>query len=140
VRDNVKLRCEPYKVDAVFAPLEAIIKQLETDGTINVSISGCPMFIDHESGEWFDAISGLNGLIDAFEIHERRSGCDLNLAPLKMLSSRLEYGMPLFVNDIQQIKQTITRMREATMEMTAGYARDLIRDFQIKDEIEQRFI
>lgn len=134
--DQVKLKMQPWKVAAVFDPLTAILDQLERDGTIDETTQGQAVFRNHD-GEWFDTAAAIMGAVDAYEIHEIRTGCDLQLADLRKLANRLQYGMPVFEAETKAARACLDRMKAETLEMTAGYARDLIKDFNIKEELQR---
>ena len=134
--DNMKLKTQLYKVHAIFRPLEAILDQLEDQGTIDVAKNGTPIFRDHNDGYWYDTVIALNGVIEGFEIHEIRNNIDLHLEPLRQISKKLKYSMPIFDSETKMARECLFRMRKSTLEMTAGYARELIKDFQIKEELE----
>lgn len=134
--DNVKLRHQLWKVHAVFSPLESIIDQLEQHGTIDETPSGQAVFKNHE-GDWFDTAAAVIGVVEAYEIHEIRTGRPLNLAPLRQLANKLQYRMPIFESETKAVRECLARMKAETLEMTAGYARDLIKDFQIKEALQR---
>lgn len=134
---GVKLMAQPWKLKAVFGPLEAILDQLEQDGTVDAAGNGAPVFKDEVDGHWYCTVSALNGVIDAYEIHERRYNRNLNLEPLRQLSNKLKYGMPIFESDTKACRAALQRMRVETMQMTADYARQMIKDFQIKEALEK---
>lgn len=135
--DTIKLKMQPWKVRAVMAPLESILDQLENEGTIDVAGSDVAVFKDLTDGHWYDSAAALMGVVEAYEIHEIRSGRQLNMEPMRQLAKKLEYGMPIFDSDTKSVRECLARMKAETLEMTAGYARDLIKDFQIKEELEK---
>ncbi|OGB23334.1 MAG: hypothetical protein A3I66_01325 [Burkholderiales bacterium RIFCSPLOWO2_02_FULL_57_36] len=132
--DEVKLKAQPWKVAAVFNPLIAILDQLEQHGTIDETTSGQAIF-KNVDGEWFDSTAAILGVVEAYEIHETRTGRLLGLDPLRQLANKLQYGMSIFANETEACRACLSRMKAETIEMTAGYARDLIKDFQIKEEL-----
>lgn len=134
--DHIKLRHQLWKVHAVFSPLEAILDQLEQHGTIDETTSGQAVFQSHD-GEWFDTAAAILGTVEAYEIHETRTGRPLDLQPLHQFANKLQYGMPVFDSDTKAARECLARMKAETLEMTAGYARDLINDFQIKEGLQR---
>ena len=136
-KGSVKLRSRPWTVNAVFNPLEAIIDQLENDGTIDIANNGTAVFKDAVDGEWYDSTVAIIGCVEAFEIHERRHNRDLQMAPLRQLANLLKYGMPITAASTAAARLCLTRMRAETVEMTADYARQLIKDFQIMEELQK---
>ena len=135
--DNIKLKMQPWKIKAVFDPLEAIIDQLEQHGTIDATPSGTAIFKDAIDGHWYESHEAIMGVVEAYEIHEIRSGRVIDLLPLRQLAQRLKYDMPIFQADTTACRACFARMKAETMQMTAGYARDLITDFQIKEGLEK---
>lgn len=135
--DAIKLKMQPWKVKAVFDPLLAILDQLEQHGTIDTTPKGQAIFRDHNDGFWYDSHAAVIGVVEAYEIHERRSGRVLNLEPLRQLANKLKYAAPVFAADTAAARACLDRMRAETIQMTAGYARDLIKDFQIREELQK---
>lgn len=135
--EHIKLKMQPWKVAAVFDPLTAILDQLENEGTIDATQKGTAVFKDHCDGVWYDSSVAIMGVVEAYEIHEIRAGCSLELAGLRKLANKLQYGMPISADDTKAARACLGRMKAATIEMTAGYARDLIKDFQIKEALQK---
>lgn len=136
-RDDLKLRFEPWRVAAVFAPLEAILAQGERDGTVYVyGDDDRPMFRDPD-GNWYDSVAALAGLVDAFEIHEARAGVNLGMEPLRLFRDKLDSGTMIEPGEADAVRDCMTRMRCAALDMTIGEARQLIKDFNIKEEMEK---
>jgi hypothetical protein len=135
--DSVKLKMQPWKVAAVMNPLLAIVDQLEHQGVIDVTRSGRAVFKDPSDGYWYDTPVAIIGVVDAYEIHVRRTGIDLRLDALRRLANKIEYHMPVMAEDTNAARDCLDRIRVATLEMTAGYAKQLVKDFQIKEAIEE---
>ncbi len=134
--DGIKLKMQPWKVQAIMVPLESIIDQLEQQGTIDVC-NDEPVFRDYVDGDWYHTPAAIMGVVEAYEIHEIRSGLNLHLVGLRKLASLLEYKMPINAAQTTAARLSLKHIRAATIEMTAGYARDLIKDFQIKEELQK---
>lgn len=132
---SIKLRVLPWRVAAVFNPIESILSQLETDGTITTSEDGMPMFKDEGDGTWYASADALEGLIEAFDIHRLRADRGYSLEPLRELAVKVRDLAPVYLEDIQAARQCLAVLRAESLEMTAGYAADLIRDFKKNDEI-----
>jgi hypothetical protein len=135
--ESIKLRMQPWTVAAVMNPLLAIVDQLEHQGVIDVTRSGQAVFKDYNDGYWYDTPAAIRGVIDAYAIHERRIGAELHLDALRRLANKIEYHMPVMVDDTAAARDCLDRIRAVTLEMTAGYAKQLIKDFQIKEAIEE---
>lgn len=135
--DNVKLKMQPWKMQAVFQPLEDILNQLEKNGTVDATTGGTPIFKDAIDGHWYESSEAIMGVVEAYEIHEIRSGCQIGLSSMRQLAHRLKYSMAIFESDTVACRACLQRMKRETMQMTAGYARQLIKDFQIKEQLEK---
>lgn len=135
--DTIKLKMQPWKVKAIMDPLLSIIDQLEQHGTIDVAGIGTAVFKDQGDGHWYDSAVAIAGVVEAFEIHEIRIGQDLHLDGLRKLGKALEYGMPIDHHQTTAARDSLQHIRAASLEMTAGYARDLIKDFQIKEGLQE---
>lgn len=131
------LKTQLWKVRAVFDPLEAILNQLERDGTIDCTPSGVAIFKDGGDGNWYESPIAIMGVVDAYQMHQERRGIDLGMDPLRKLAKKLEYSMPIFDSDTKACREALARMKQETLNMTADYARGLIVDFQIKEEFQK---
>ncbi len=129
------LKNQLWRVAAVFNPLEAILNQLETAGTIDVTTCGKPIFKDAVDGHWYETPIAIMGVVDAYQMHQERIGIDLGLDPLRQLANKLTYDMPIFQADTEACRACLKRMKAVTLNMTADYARQMIVDFQIKEEL-----
>lgn len=127
------LKTQPWKVAAVFNPLVAILDQLEQEETIDVAANDLPVFKDAMDGRWYDTVAAVNGVIEAYEMHEERAGVELNLQPWRRLANKLQYGMMIFESDTKACRECLDRMKRATLTMTSDYAKTLIMDFQSKE-------
>lgn len=132
---TLKLSSKPWRVKNITAPLESILDQLEQSGTID-EISGQPVFKDCRSGKWCDSVSGILGCCEMYEIHERRTGDNLCLEPLRQLANKLKYSMPIFAADTEAARGSVNRLRDATLEMTESYSIELLNDFKLKVRLE----
>ncbi|MFZ6655915.1 hypothetical protein [Undibacterium sp. TJN19] len=138
-RDSTKclFKTQPWRLNAVFDPLLAIVHQLERDGTVDVSANGTPMFKDVVDGYWYDSAYAIMGVVDAYEIHEKRAGVTIDLSPLRLIATKLQNDQGITDMDVQQARSCFERMRKAAMSMTLGYAAELIRDTQIQEAADK---
>jgi hypothetical protein len=136
-RDHLKVKFEPWRAKLVFDPLESILDELEQQGTLTTSAEGQVMFKDVTTGEWHDTIAALLGVIDTFEILERRYGVDAQLDPLRAFADKIEKGSEIDNRDTAAVRASMKTMRNLVLDMTIGEVRQLVRDFQTKDELEK---
>lgn len=135
---GVKIRSEPWRVAAVFDPLEAILDGLERDGEVTTTRDGTPIFRDMNDGHYYETAPALEGIIDAFHTHALRQNRPMPLEPLRVLTRKLRYVMPLEMSDIKAARAAVKVLRAESMEMTLRYANDLIRTTQIRIELDEK--
>lgn len=135
---GVKMRSEPWRVAAVFDPLEAILDGLERDGEVTTTRDGTPIFRDMNDGCYYETAPALEGIIDAFATHAVRQHRPMPLEPLRVLARKLRYAMPLEMADVAAARQSVKALRAESMEMTLRYANDLVKTTQIRIELDER--
>lgn len=124
-----------HVIYAVFSPVYRVIDQIECEGTIDVAGDGMAVYQAAKDGKWYSFADGLLGLVEAYEIWERRSGQNLNMIPLKQLIARIKYNTAITEIETRAARSAVDRMRRATMRITAYEAEEMLRDFQIKEEL-----
>lgn len=136
-----KLLTQPWKTQAVFEPLEAILDQLETEGTLTVVAHGCqaglPVFQVSTESTWYAAAPALRGVIEAFEIHEQRTGRAMPLTPLRRLAMKFEVNMPIFDSETKAARAAMEALRCESHLLPSDYAADLVQVTQIAAEIDR---
>lgn len=129
------LRTQPWKTQAVFRPLEAILDELESDGTLTVPVdgkhAGKPVFQVDGDSTWYVAAPAIRGLIETMELHEKRSGRKLPLEPLRRLATKFEVDMPIFATDTQAARATMVALLEESHNFPRDYAADLVQVAQM---------
>lgn len=133
---NVALRAQPWKLYAAFDPIEALLTQIETTGSVTSTWKGTPIFLPPGESEWVEISSAIEGFIDTFGIHEYRSGQQIDMKPMKQLANKLKYGSPIYQRDIDASRVCVSMLRQIASGFPAGYAKDLVQSVQIKHELE----
>lgn len=129
---------QPWKVNAVFAPLDNIFAQLQQDGTVHTE-RGVPVYWDTKSNQWHEIEPALGGLIDYYEIATRRHQVNIDLQPLTTFCNRLGAGTPLTLENVAAAQATTNLLRQfALHHLTIGEANDILTSAKIKFEIEER--
>lgn len=126
-----------HVVFAVFDPVYKVLDQLECDGTLDVTSNGMAVYRATTDGKYYSFADGLIGLVEAYEIWERRSGKRLDMQPLKSLAARIKYGTAITHLETESSRQAVDRMRYATMRMTAFEAEEMLRDYNISEELSK---
>lgn len=134
------LLTQPWKTAATFRPLEAILDQLENEGTLTVVAKGCqaglPVFRDEGEGIWYAAAPALRGFIETFEIHEGRTGRPMPLEPLRQLATKIEVDMPIFESDTAAVRAALEVLRKEAHRLPGTYVDELVQVTQIASEFE----
>lgn len=135
------LRTKPWKTHAVFRPLEAILDELETEGTLTVVATGKhagkPVFMIPGEHDWHVAAPALRGLIETLEIHEKRSGRALPLEPLRVLATKFEVDMPIFSSDTKAARAAMAALIQESHSFDLEYADDLVPVTRTAIELEK---
>lgn len=132
-----KLRTQPWRVAAVFQPIESILAQIEQAGEVTTDEKGMPIFKDSGDGNWYATAPALEGIIDAYATHAYRSSRPMPLDALRRFAKKLEYASPITLADCAEVKRDLAVLRKETLGMTAEYAASLVRTTQIKIELER---
>ncbi|HEY0843785.1 MAG TPA: hypothetical protein VGE12_00350 [Noviherbaspirillum sp.] len=124
------LRTQPWKTAAVYRPLEAILDELETEGTLTVTVrgphAGKPVFQIDGDPTWHVAAPALRGVIETMEIHEQRTGRKLPLEPLRRLATKFEVDMPIFPEDTKAARAAMDALIQESHTFPRDYAADLV--------------
>lgn len=123
--DGPKVRTQPWRLAHVFNPLFAIIDQLEQEGTSDETEEGQAVMRANHDGYWYDSHAAIIGVVEAYEMHEARTGRDLGLAPLRQLAEKLHAGESIHQDLTDAVRACLNRMRAETQAMTIQYANDL---------------
>ncbi|VWB07742.1 hypothetical protein [Burkholderia lata] len=134
---HVKLRAQPWKIHAVFEPIESILDEMEQQGTVSVDQDDAPIFSELAHNDVYEFVPALGGLIDAFDLHAERHGLPVVTDALKHLCVKLEKSEMLDQHDMAAARRSIAAMKTQAGEMEVDYAFRLVRDVQIKFKIEE---
>ncbi|MEN7527003.1 hypothetical protein [Cupriavidus sp. DL-D2] len=132
------LRTQPWRVAAVFGPLEAVIAQIEQTGTVTANAQGMPIFKDGNDGCWYATVPAIEGIVDAYHTHQVRCGRTMPLDRLRQFARKLEYSSPLTLADCEAVREDIAVLRRETMSMRIDYASSLVTTTQIKIELQEQ--
>jgi hypothetical protein len=133
---QVKLRAQPWKIHAVFEPVEAILDEIEQSGMVSVTEEGKPIFSELAHNDVYEFVPSLCGLIDAFDLHAERNALPIVTDALKRVCVKLDKGEMLDQFDLAGARQSIAALKKQSGDMEADYAYRLIRDIQIKFALE----
>ena len=123
----------------VFGPLQAIMDQLDLDGTVTTNAQGTAMFQDGD-GNWYETSTALEGIIEHCDMWAARHNKALPTGSLAQLARFLRFGMNLPESLMQNLHHDIPRLQAAMARGNADDMVDLLNQVQIKVELEQAAI
>jgi hypothetical protein len=130
------LRCCPWRVFAVFAPIERILSRLEIDGTVEVA-GRQVVFKEDSKGGWYDAPAALRGVAEFHDIAASRYHIPANTDPLWKFAAKLDAGMPLFEADIIGVRASIESCKQQAMRLRVSEAESILRTVQIGEQLDK---
>lgn len=131
------LKTQPWKIFAVFYPLEMILSGIKRNGTVDTA-GGHVVFEEHGRGGWYDAIAALRGVIDFHQIAQDRYSIRADTAPLTKFANKLDTGTPIFEPDIAAVEDAISSCKRQAMGLRVSQAIDIVKTIQIRDEFDKR--
>ncbi|MGS1115979.1 hypothetical protein [Castellaniella sp. UC4442_H9] len=126
------------KMTTVLSPVEAILDQIERDGTVCVDGRGMPIFKASPENEWFAMVPALLGVVDMFSMWATRHEKAFDLSALQRLAHKLEYSMPVTDTDTRAVRALLPSMQRVACTLSHDEADNLILQTRIKDELEAR--
>jgi len=126
------------KTQQTLAPLEAIIDQIQRDGTVTIDACGVPIFYCVADGEWYASAPAISGMADFFDMWATRHGSPFKATALRQLANRLDVGMPIDAPLMAALNREIPNLRRIGASLDQADASDLLRQTQIKAEMEAR--
>lgn len=122
----------------VFGPLQAIVDQIEADGTLTCDVRGRPMFQEPEKGMWCDTSEALKGMINHMEMYEVRHKVTLPLESLKQFQRFVEHVMHIPESLLRGLKRDMAVLQRTMALCDPEDALDLFQQGLIKAELEKK--
>lgn len=136
-RFSPKLSSNPVLVSYIMAPIDDMISELETRGTLSVSEKGEAVFSDMLYGETYNLVPAARGFLDVFGVIEKRKGISIGLEPVRQLINRIHYLSPVTQRELDAAKAGVERMRAALRLLSVAEADDIVVTTLIKQENER---
>ena len=133
--DHLRLALTPWKIAAVFAPIERVIAQIENNGTVDAA-RGVPVFRETHNGGWYEIVAALDGVIDYHRRAAEYKTLVVNLAPLERLRNKLKNDSPIFPDELSAAQSCIDQLKRFAGALTQGEANDLLHTARIAWEFE----
>jgi hypothetical protein len=119
----------------LFDPIYSVLEQMEF-GEIE-TVSGKPVFLDYE-GHWSEVSQAMIGWSDCWQRICDDQQIHFNPAPLRKMANKLDYGVPLEVDDIAAAREVIDLTKRVFMRTPAHILRSHAVTEQIAIEFEKR--
>jgi len=120
----------------VLAPVEAIIEQIERDGTVTQTVKGMPIFKTPD-GHYASTVDSLLGLIHAFELCETRFKTSLPLEPLREFCRGLPYDWPVTESMLARLTLSLVALRKFLNWADEVEMARVVQTVQIADELRR---
>jgi hypothetical protein len=140
-RGGKLLRHEPWRLQAVFAPIDHILTDLDVNEEVMIMVDDgveVPCFKHFMDGCTYPIKPSLEGLCDSFDMHARKWQRPVLSEGLRDLMQLLETGADLCQLDIQCARESVAAMKAEAANMTIRYASDLVQRASIAIEIHNK--
>lgn len=124
---SIRLATQPWKIHAVFAPLEQLLAQIELTGCVD-ECQGRAVFMEHGAGGYYELAPAIRGIVDFHDLAASRRAVPLDTRPLTSLANKIEYGTPLDEHDLARARECICRLKMFAGRLTVGEAKQLLED------------
>lgn len=121
--------------ELVMRPLEQIIEQIATHGTVDVDERGHPQFMAAD-GHWYESAGAIEGVVWHFEMLETRRQVALPLEGLRDLHIALKYLVPIRETTMAKLAHEIPVLRAALAQGDPEEQLDILQQTRIKAEFE----
>lgn len=129
------LRTQPWKVLAVFDPIERVLHRMQADGTID-AVGGVAVFQDN--GDLYEIVPAIEGVIEFHRIARDRYRLDCDLAGLERLAKKLHHSAPIFQADIDAVQVSIDSCKRQAMALRQSQATDIIDTVRISMALDKQ--
>ncbi len=131
---RLRLRCRPWKVQQVFAPIEAAIAHIEHDGTVE-TVDGTTVI--NLAGDRVDLPQSIIGIVEFFELAGQRIGVPVHLEGLVAIAVKLDTDQPLVLEDLANARSCIAHLKHIALNhLTVGEAESALSTLKIRWAVE----
>ena len=130
------IRAQPWRAMAVLSPLEAVIKRLERDGTVD-AIGKQIVFTEASRGDRYDLPAAMRGVVDFHKLARDKYGLPVECEAIEKLANKLDAGSPVFEADLAAVKRAIESCRQQAYCLRVSQAIYLLDAVRIGAELER---
>jgi len=130
------LRTCPWRVMAVFSPIERVLHRLEADCTVD-TVGRQIVFREQGNGELYDLPAAIKGVVDFHELAASRHGLPIDVSAMRRFANKIENGSPIFEQDLEAVKACIAACKQRALKLRVSQAADIVDTVRIGAEIER---
>ena len=130
------LKTRPWLLISVFGPIESVLDRMLIDGSVD-SIRGSAVFQEGNKNTWYDMVAALRGVIEFHEIAERLHGVPANVEAMKKFANKLEASMPIFEQDIADVRECIQSCWKQAMTLRVSQAQSIVDTVRVGAEMDR---
>lgn len=130
------LRTQPWRITAVFDPIERVLHRLEADGTVEAKGSQI-VFKEEGRGGWYDLPEALYGVIELHKLAESRYQILADVAAMEKFANKLRLNSPIFEQDIADVRGCIASCKSQALKLRVSQAADIVKTVQIGVELDR---
>ena len=130
-----KLSTCPWKIAAVWAPVEAIMRRMEIDGSVD-AVQGRPVAQDHGAGLWYEIGPALEGLAEFHQIAAARKRAALDVSALRKFATKLTHGAPILAADLAAVRACAQHCKALARTMTVDEADSILQTVRVGIALE----
>ncbi len=127
---DLPMATQPWRIVAVFGPIERILHRLDADGTIDAA-QGRPVFYEDASAGWYESVAAIRGLVHFHELAAERLNEQADVLGLVRLANKLDTGAPLFESDLEAARRSIETCKRQALRLTINAASEMLQTVQI---------
>lgn len=130
------VRTAPWMAFQTFNTVDVLLEEIERTGMSDATPQGDVIFQPLGESDLFKVAPAFEGFAEMFEIYARRTGREVDTAPIHRFVTKITHNSPLFKGDIDATRECARRLMEIAKGLTRQEAATLVRDAQVKFEIE----
>lgn len=130
------IRAQPWRAMAVLSPLEAVLKRLERDGTVD-AIGKQIVFTEASRGDRYDLPEAMRGVADFHRLARDKYDLPVECEAIEKLANKLDAGSPVFEADLESVKRAIESCRQQAYCLRVSQAIYLLDAVRIGAELER---
>ncbi|WP_423196425.1 MULTISPECIES: hypothetical protein [unclassified Cupriavidus] len=126
------LRLQPWKLNALFGPLEHLLASLERGDPFYVTDDGALSYFVKGQGAAYEIVEAIFGVVETYDIARLRDRACPDTGALQQLAEKLRASAPLTTADLDRCHACLARLRAYTAQLSQVTMTDLVNTAAIK--------